>query len=54
MSANEVAALLGKFKSKEGDITVYEPGGLLIITDTGAHIRRLIRLIEEVDVGSAS
>ncbi|MEY2935153.1 MAG: hypothetical protein RL033_5902 [Pseudomonadota bacterium] len=54
VSANEVATLLGKFKSKEGDITVYEPGGLLIITDTGAHIRRLIRLIEEVDVGSAS
>ena len=27
----EVATLLGKFKSKEGDITVYEPSGLLII-----------------------
>jgi general secretion pathway protein D len=54
VSATEVANLLGKFKSKEGDITVYEPSGLLIITDTGAHIRRLIRLIEEVDVGSAS
>ncbi|MEO8184615.1 MAG: type II secretion system secretin GspD, partial [Deltaproteobacteria bacterium] len=54
VSATEVATLLGKFKSKEGDITVYEPSGLLIITDTGAHIRRLIRLIEEVDVGSAS
>src|SRR6185295_3667427 len=54
VSATEVANLIGKFKSKEGDITVYEPSGLLIITDTGAHIRRLIRLIEEVDVGSAS
>ncbi len=54
VSANEVSNLLAKFKSKEGDITVYEPGGLIIITDTGAHIRRLIRLIEEVDVGSAS
>jgi general secretion pathway protein D len=54
VSANEVSSLLSKFKSKEGDITVYEPGGLLIITDTGAHVRRLIRLIEEVDVGSAS
>ncbi|HKO95322.1 MAG TPA: type II secretion system secretin GspD, partial [Polyangiaceae bacterium] len=54
VSAGEVSQLLAKFKSKEGDITVYEPGGLLIITDTGAHIRRLIRLIEEVDVGSAS
>jgi general secretion pathway protein D len=54
VSANEVSNLLSKFKSKEGDITVYEPGGLIIITDTGAHVRRLIRLIEEVDVGSAS
>jgi general secretion pathway protein D len=54
VSATEVSNLLAKFKSKEGDITVYEPGGLIIITDTGAHIRRLIRLIEEVDVGSAS
>jgi general secretion pathway protein D len=54
VSANEVSNLLMKFKSKEGDITVYEPGGLIIITDTGAHVRRLIRLIEEVDVGSAS
>jgi general secretion pathway protein D len=54
VSANEVSNLLSKFKSKEGDITVYEPGGLIIITDTGAHVRRLMRLIEEVDVGSAS
>lgn len=54
VSANEVSNLLSKFKSKEGDITVYEPGGLIIITDTGAHVRRLIRLIEEIDVGSAS
>jgi general secretion pathway protein D len=54
VSANEVSNLLSKFKSKEGDITVYEPGGLIIITDTGAHVNRLIRLIEEVDVGSAS
>ncbi len=54
VSAAEVAKLLNKFKSKEGDVTVYEQTGLLIITDTGKHIRRLIRLIEEVDVGSAS
>lgn len=52
-SAGEVSKLLSKFKSKEGDVTVHEAGGLLIITDTGAHVRRMIRLIEEVDVGSA-
>ncbi len=54
VSPTEVSNLLSKFKSKEGDITVHEPGGLIIITDTGTHVRRLIRLIEEVDVGSAS
>jgi general secretion pathway protein D len=51
--AEEVAALLGKFKTKEGDISVHEPGQLLILTDTGANVRRMIRIIEEVDVGGA-
>ncbi len=54
VDAQEVAQLLGKFKSKEGDISVYAPGQLLIMTDTGANIRRMIRIIEEVDVGGAS
>lgn len=51
--ADEVAALLVKFKSAEGDITVYPPGQLLIITDTGSQIQRMIRIIEEIDVGAA-
>ena len=50
-AAEEISTLLTKFKTKEGDITVYAPGQLLIITDTGANIRRMIRLLEEVDVG---
>ena len=54
VSAEDVANLLGRFKSPEGNVTAYAPTNMLIITDTGAHIRRLIRLIEEVDVGSAS
>ena len=49
--AEEISQLLTKFKTKEGDIAVYAPGQLLIITDTGANIRRMIRLLEEVDVG---
>jgi general secretion pathway protein D len=52
-SANDVAAVLGRFKTKEADITVYEPTGLLIITDTGTNIRRLLRIVEELDVPSA-
>ena len=50
---NEVATLLGKFKSKDGDISVYPPGNLIIITDTGTQIQRLLRIVEEIDVGGA-
>ncbi len=53
VSAEEAAALLGKFKSKEGDISTYPTGNLLVITDTGSQIRRLVRILEEVDVGGA-
>ncbi len=51
--ADETAALLAKFKSKEGDISVHAPGQLLILTDTGTNVRRMIRIIEEIDVGGA-
>lgn len=54
ISADEVGKLLTKFKSKEGDISTYAPGGLLIITDTGSNVRRLLRIVEEIDVGGAS
>ena len=43
--------VLGHFKSKDGDITVYGPGNLLIITDTGTNIQRMMRILEDVDVG---
>ncbi len=49
----EVSTLLGKFKSKDGDISVYPPGNLIIITDTGSQIQRLLRIVEEIDVGGA-
>lgn len=54
VAVNELSNLLGKFKSKEGDVTVYAPGQLLILTDTGANLRRMIRLIEEVDSGGTA
>lgn len=53
VDATEAATVLNKFKSTEGDITVYPPGNLLIITDTGANIERMLRIVEEVDVGGA-
>ena len=54
IDAGEVATLLGaNFKSNDANITTYAPGNLLIITDTGANIRRMLRIVEELDVGSA-
>ncbi|RLB58555.1 MAG: type II secretion system protein GspD, partial [Deltaproteobacteria bacterium] len=53
VEAAVVSTVLGKFKSRDADITVYDPSNLLIITDTGANIRRLLRITEELDAGSA-
>ncbi len=53
-SAAEVNKVLVKFKSKEGDITTFDEGQLLIITDSGTNIRRMIRIIEEIDLGGAN
>jgi general secretion pathway protein D len=53
VNAEEVATVLGHFKTKDGDITAYAPGNLLIITDTGSNIRRMMQIVEDIDVGSA-
>ena len=53
VSADDVSAILSHFKTKEGDITTYAPGNLLIITDTGANIRRMMQIVEDIDVGNA-
>lgn len=54
IDANEVAGLLTtNFKSPDGSIAVHTPGNLLIVTDTGANIRRMLRIVEELDVGTA-
>jgi general secretion pathway protein D len=53
VSTDEAVALVTKFKSKDGDVSAYPAGRLLIITDTGTQVRRIIRLLEEVDVGGS-
>src|SRR6185437_10235843 len=53
IDATEASTVLTKFKSKDGDITVYPPGNLLIVTETGSNIARMMRILEEVDVGGA-
>jgi general secretion pathway protein D len=54
VSAEEVKGVLDHFKTKDGDITTYGPGNLLIITDTGTNVRRMMELVEDVDVGGVS
>ncbi|MCC7541372.1 MAG: type II secretion system secretin GspD [Deltaproteobacteria bacterium] len=53
VSAEDIAQVLGRFRSPSGDITVYAPTNTLIITDTGTQIRRMLRMVEELDVASS-
>lgn len=53
VSADDAAVVLTKFKSKEGAVDVYGPGNLLILTDTGVNIRRMMQLLEDIDVGGS-
>lgn len=50
VSAEDVTNLLGRFKSATGNITSYGPTNMLIITDTGAQIRRMLRLVSVIDL----
>jgi general secretion pathway protein D len=50
VSAEDVTTLLGRFKSAAGNITSYGPTNMLILTDTGAQIRRMLRLIGAIDI----
>jgi general secretion pathway protein D len=46
--AETVAPVLGKLASHDGTIVPY--GELLIITDTGSNVHRMMRVLDEVDV----
>lgn len=50
ISAEDAANVLGHFKSRDGDITPYPATNTLILTDTGANIRRMIQILSEIDV----
>jgi general secretion pathway protein D len=50
LSAEDVTTLLTRFASKMANITSYAPTNMLILTDTGAQIRRLLRLIAAIDL----
>ena len=50
IEGQEILPVIEKFKTKSADLTIYAPTNTLIITDTGSNIRRIMSLIEELDV----
>lgn len=50
IQADEILPVIEKFKTASADITVYGPTNTLIITDTGSNIRRMLKLIGDLDV----
>lgn len=52
IAADDAAAVLSKFKTKDADITVFGPSNMIIITETGTNIRRMMSILEEVDTAA--
>ncbi|MCA9665551.1 MAG: type II secretion system secretin GspD [Myxococcales bacterium] len=50
VDVNQLLLVLNKMKSRSGDVTAYKPTNMLIITDNGNNVRRLLRIIRELDV----
>lgn len=50
VSAEDATNLLERFVSRTGNITSYAPTNMLVMTDTGSQIRRLLRLIAAIDL----
>jgi general secretion pathway protein D len=52
VDATEVAQnVLSKFETQAGSIVPYAPNNLLILTDTAENVARMMRILEEIDVG---
>lgn len=51
ISAEDAAKLLERFKSGDGGITAYAPTNILVITDTGTNLKRMLRILDQVDIG---
>ncbi len=51
VSAEDIATgVLSKFTTRDAAVVPYAPGNLLILTDTGENIRRMQRMLEDLDV----
>jgi general secretion pathway protein D len=52
VDATEVTTnVLTKFETQGGSIVPYEPSNLLILTDTAENVARMMRILEQIDVG---
>jgi general secretion pathway protein D len=49
-SVQELAELIGKLRSKEGEVTAYAAGNAIILTDRGNNIRRMEEMARALDV----
>jgi general secretion pathway protein D len=45
--------VLHKLKSRSGDVTSYAPTNTLIVTDHAANVRRMVAIVEQLDVGGS-
>lgn len=50
ISAEDASQLLERFKSGDGSLTAYAPTNTLIVTDTGTNMRRMLRILNAIDV----
>jgi general secretion pathway protein D len=54
VGADEMLAVLNRLKSKDADIIAYQPTGTLVISEWGSNVRRLVEIIDALDVGTAA
>ncbi len=50
VTPDELMPLLGRIKSKDGDIVAFAPTGMLIVTDSSENIRRMEELLKQLDI----
>jgi general secretion pathway protein D len=47
---DQLLAVLQKMKSRSGDVAAYLPGRTLILTDAASNVRRMVHIVEELDL----
>jgi len=47
--AAEMGAVLQKLRSKDGDVSWYDPTSTLILTDTASNVRRMMEVVQSLD-----